>query len=324
MKPIFYLFILLLLLSSCATLTTRKTHHLRIKSNANDAKVEIKDSIYTLPATIYVEKSKENLSIKLITDSANINYTIKPSLNPAFLLGNLAWLQFSPIAYSVDFTNKKRFYYGNFAFIDISDTTRLIRTPVSQFYFDTFLKKYQKNKGEIYLHLSVPYINSFHLKPKNEGTKFNTGFWGLSTGLDYYYNQKRFVALSASIAIDLFVPIPAPVTIKGDHESLNTSFLALSNNHRVNRFTFGYGISFSNNYFAFRSSESDTLPPTRESFSLSHNLIGFIYTLYYELFENAYVGCIYKPSFFRPKMTNKFEYEHLISIDFAYKIRLRK
>lgn len=40
--------------------------------------------------------------------------------------------------------------------------------------------------------------------------------------------------------------------------------------------------------------------------------------------EDFNIGIVYRPTFYRPDLINKFKYEHLISIDFAWKIRLMK
>lgn len=325
MRQTLYILTVSILLTSCATLITRKSYKMNIKTNAKNAKVEILDSIYQLPTTVKVKRSKNNLDIKLITDTTTLNYTVKSSINPAFLIGNIFWVQLSPAAYLIDLTNQKRFYYGNPVFLDTASSMRFIRPPISKFFHDFISKSYPTNKAELYLHISLPYLNSFSLKPENEGTKTNTGFWGISLGLDYCYTKNKFVNLSVSCASDFFVPVPAAVDIIGEYELMSSIYISFSNNHRINRFTIGYGLSYARNTWDFRYyNRFNPAPPTREPIKRSHNSYGLVFPTYFQLSKNFHFGVIYRPTFFIPKLEDKFKYEHLISIDFAWKIRIKK
>lgn len=64
------------LFSSCATLLTKQSYKVKIDSNVEKAKVEVRDSIYPLPATIQVKRSRDDLDLKLITDTATIGYIV--------------------------------------------------------------------------------------------------------------------------------------------------------------------------------------------------------------------------------------------------------
>ncbi len=325
MRQTLYILTISFLLTSCATVITRKSYKMNISTNAKNSTVEILDSIYKLPTTVKVKRSKNNLDIKLITDTTTFSYTIKSSINPAFLYGNLLWMQVSPAAYLIDFTNQKRFYYGKSVFLDVSDTVRIIRPPISKSFHNFFSKTYPTNKGELYLHVSLPHINSFNLKPENEGSKINTGFWGISLGLDYCYTKNRFFNLSVSGVSDFFVPVPAAVDISGEYELMSSRYISFSNNHRINRFTVGYGLSYARNTWDFRYYDRfDPPPPTRESIKRSHNSFGLVFPTYFQISKNFHLGVIYRPTFFAPELTDKFKYEHLISIDFTWKIRVKK
>ena len=325
MRPTLYILIFSFLLTSCATVITRKSYKMNINTNAKNAKVGILDSIYQLPATVKVKRSKNDLDIKLITDTTTLNYRIKSSINPAFLYGNLLWMQVSPAAYLIDLTNQKRFYYGKSVFFDISDSVRFIRPPISKSFHNFFSKTYPTNKGELYLHVSLPHINSFSLTPENEKAKTNTGFWGLSLGLDYCYARNKFLNLSVSGVSDFFVPVPAAVDISGEYELMSSRYISFSNNHRIKRFTLGYGLSYARNTWDFRYYDRfDPVPPTRDPVKRSHNSFGLVFPTYVQLSKNFHFGVIYRPTFFAPELSDKFKYEHLISIDFAWKIRIKK
>ena len=82
-------------LTSCATIFTKKTYDLEIKSNA-DAQVKIADSMYTLPTKVRVTRSKDDLPLLLISNAETKAYTLKASLTPNFLFGNLAFIWVAP------------------------------------------------------------------------------------------------------------------------------------------------------------------------------------------------------------------------------------
>ncbi len=183
-----------------------------------------------------------------------------------------------------------------------------------------------KNKGELHLQLSLPHINSFFLQPQNESNaKVNTGFWGISAGVVYYHSQNQFIHFSASAVIDLFIPVPAAVDYSGEVELMSSTYLSLSNNHKIKRFTIGYGVSYGRNIWDLRYYDDfDPPPPTRPPVMKDSKSLGIIIPCYYTLGEHFSIGIIYRPTFFRVDAKPTIAYEHLISIDMAMKIRLKK
>ncbi len=212
MRNIIYL-IPLFFLSSCATLILRKDYNINVSTNLPDAKAEIFDSIYRLPAYFKISRSKEDLKIKLTGDSLERDFIVKASPNAAFLYGNLIYYPILPVSYGIDFTNQKRFYYGKSIFLNSYDTTGLIRPKISKSYYDYRTKTYPTNKGQINLICSFPWVNSFYLQPNQETSKINTGFWGISAGLEYFYKDNKYIALTGSAVMDFFIPFPAALSL---------------------------------------------------------------------------------------------------------------
>lgn len=68
----------------------------------------------------------------------------------------------------------------------------------------------------------------------------------------------------------------------------------------------------------------DAHSPERDSDSKSDYSVGFIFPLYIQAGEYFNIGLLYGPSFLTIKPTTEFKYEHLISIDFAWKIPIIK
>lgn len=258
-----------------------------------------------------VERKNDKLQIVASTDSLAKTFEIEP--RNSFMYWSNIFFNYG-IGMLVDRNNPKRYSYPQSIYINSSDTN-------SRYY----LFGQSNNKGELYLHLSLPYINSFRLTPDNEGTKINTGFWGLTIGLDYYHSKNQFVNIGISGVSDFFVPVPAAVDIGGEYELMSSRYISISNNHKLRRFTIGYGLSYARNTWDFRYYDRfDPLPPTREPVKKSSNAFGLIFPTYFQVGEHFHIGVVYRPTFYRPTMIDKFKYEHLISIDFAWKIRLKK
>lgn len=321
----YFLIVLIMTMTSCATVITRRNYDVVIYSNANNSKAQILDSTYNLPARIRVERSGKDLDIRLISDTLKWSYTVISSPNPAFLYGNLLWMQVSPAAYLIDFTNPKRFYYGKSIYLDIVDTARILRPPVLKFYYDYFSKTYPTNKGQINLVFSLPWVNSFYLQPQHETSKLITGFWGLSVGLEYFYQDNKFISLSANAVSDFFVPVPAAVDISGEYDMMSSIYLGLTDNFKFRRFTLGYGINYSRNTWDHRYYDRfGPPPPTRDPIKRTSESFGFTLNGYHQFGEHFFIGLIYRPTFIMTNPQVDIKYEHLISLDFAWKIRLKK
>lgn len=323
--------ILSLILTSCATITQRKSYVMKVDTNDSFAKLSYIDSLYSLPTTIKVKRSKEDLPLTLVTKSSETEFTVKSSPNPAFVYGNLIGVYLCPVFYAVDFTNNKRFYYGRKVYLDTSDTVRTIVPPLEKRWTQAFSKsywdrKYQYNAGELYLHLSAPEVNSFLLRPDGEDYKFSVGFWGIGLGIDYYYQNRRFINVSALAIMDFFIPFPAPVDLSGEYELMSSIYGSISNNHQIGRFSLGYGLSVSRNtwdlrYYRWGTEEDD---PHRDPVKKSNFALGLVFPVRYYFNKNASIGFTYRPSFYRPNAVNKFQYEHVMSLDFSFAFRIKK
>jgi len=315
MKKLIFLVITTLILSSCATIFNQPTKIIYI-STTTPAKVVVNNdtfSIFQNKIPVEVQRQSTDLNINVFNDSIHKTVTIKHRNSIAY------WMNVYPASFwtgfLIDKNNPKRYTYPTKIYFDMRDTTNTYST------YDQ-----RSKKGEIDLHVSMPYINSFLLKPDNENHyKSNTGFWGLSLGLDYYHSSTQFINLSVSAVSDFFVPIPAAVDISGYYEMMSSSFLSVSNNHKIKNFLIGYGLSYVRNtwdlsYYQWGQTEA----PTREPVKKSNNAIGFVFPAYFLPTYHFFIGVVYRPTLFRFSTDHPFKYEHLISIDFGWKIKLKK
>lgn len=316
MKKISLLIIVVLGFSSCATLLNSPTKTIYITTNTLAKVIVNKDTFRTFQHKMPVEVQRQSadLNINVSNDSINKTVTVKHRNSFAY------WLNAYPTpllgaGFLIDMKNPKRYTYPTRIYFDMTDTTNTYQ-----------LYAPGRKKGSIDLHVSMPYINSFMLKPGYENNyKSNTGFWGVTLGLDYYYSSKQFINLSVSGVSDFFLPFPAAVDISGYYELMSSAYVSVSNNRRINKFLIGYGLSYVKNIWDLRYYYwGEREPMTREPIVKSNNAIGFVFPAYYMPNEHFFVGVVYRPTLLRLSTENPFKYEHLISIDFGWKIRLKK
>lgn len=297
-------------LTSCATYLNKSNMKIDLFTTEPSKIVIYKDTIqtYNNKIRLAVPRSEDPLDISTITDNRQKEITIK-SKHSVTYFGNI--INYG-IGFLVDRNTPKRFTYPKKIFINTGD---LVNTY--------YRFGYPDSRGDIYLHLSLPHINVFRLVPENESVKSNMGFWGITAGLDYYYDSDRFFNMGVSAVSDFFCPVPAAIDISGEYELMSSVYLSFSNNYKMKRFSLGYGLSFSKNTWDFRYYDIFNPPPaTREPVKKTNNALGLIMTSYFQLSQRFNIGIIYRPTFYRFNAINKFQYEHLISIDFAWKIKL--
>lgn len=310
---VIYIFILPFLFSSCARIFNRNQQDITVYTTEPSRIVFNRDTLHSTENSVHliVTRQKEPFYISVLTNK--INKKIEINSHKSFMYwSNLAF--FYGIGMLIDRKSPKKYAFPNRIYLNSGDT----------------LRKYFKHdqadkKGTFDIHVSLPHINSFRLTPENEITKDNTGFWGLLLGIDYYHKKNQFANFSISGVSDFFVPVPAAITLTGEYESMSSAYMSISNNHKFGRFSSGYGLSCARNTWNFRIIDKDNhTTPTREPIKRSHTAFGMVFSTYFQLGHQFYIGAIYRPTFFRPWIANKFVYEHLFSVDFAWKIRLPK
>jgi hypothetical protein len=175
-------------------------------------------------------------------------------------------------------------------------------------------------KGQLKLHVSVPYLNHFRFSPQNEGVQVSSGFLGFSIGLDYYPKSKNFVSLSASAVMDHPVPFPVGIDYaSGTSRIMSATYLSLTNNHTAHRLSLGYGLVFGKNNW--RLTNFDSAPEI--SVVTKYNwALGTIGTAYYQVAKSFNLGLIYRTSLYRFNASSSWYYEHQVSLDIAWKIKL--
>ncbi len=308
----------LLLFTSCASIVNKRHYNATIASNARNAQIRLYDSVYDLPATVRLKRSKEDLAVTVITDTLSKNFTVPSRADIDSYIGNITLFSFfSPIAIAVDRKNEKNRFYGRNIFLDMEDSLG-IADPKRKLYRN---RDMMMPKGRVNLVLSTPYVNNFYLKPQGYGEKWSTGFLGAGLGMEYYYRDDHSLRLSASGIIDFFLPVPVPLDSEGESEVMSSFGVSLTHNHRMGRFTFGYGPSWTVNTWV----RTNILDWTTDEHYYIENItrsFGLSLTGHYRIWPSVHAGLLYNPALYNVTPVGKFQYSHTLSLDIQWRLRL--
>lgn len=309
MKESAPLILLTLTLGSCASIFNSSTTKIKVYTDkptpliVNEKTYQVNDKF-----KIKVKRQNEPLTLVVSSDTVKKEFLLRQK-NSFNYYANVLTCGLGFIWDKGD----KRYTYQKNIYVDPHSTNK---QP------DKFLPTYKKQSNLV---LSLPWVNSFYLQPQGESPKANTGFWGISVGLNKYYKPKKYINTSVSAVMDLFVPVPAAVDISGEYELMSSVYLSLTDNSQFKNASIGYGINYSKNTWDFQYHDRfDPPPPTRDPVKKSSQAIGLIVNGHYRLTEHFHIGLIYRPNLLTVYPTTEFKYEHLISLDLAWKLRLIK
>jgi len=306
--------LILCLTNSCATLLNSKTKRIDIITNT-PAKVTLNnqtlENVNNRTKFIALRDIRP-VKFSVYNDSVIKNITLDSKNSFAY------WMNIYPslgLGMLVDKDKPKRYTYPSRVYVDMTNNDSK---------FTTYYPFYRK--GSVVLHVSLPHINGFLLKPIGEdSTMRSLGFWGIKLGINYFHNKNQFLDLSVSAVSDFFAPFPGAIDIWGEYDLMTSIYSSFSNNHRIGRFSLGYGLSFSKNTWDHRYYDRfNAPPPLREPFKKSEYILGFIFPIYHQFGEYFFMGLIYRPTFLKVHPETQLVYEHLISFDFAWKFNLTK
>jgi hypothetical protein len=315
---------------------------MKFTTNACDASLKVNDSLYYLPASVYVKRSKADLPVKLFYSEGEKDFVLKASNSPVYVYGNLIWEEFMPFAYLIDLATTKRFYYGSSVFLNVHDTTHVLKTRMAKQYDHFFTRPYPLSHGrvgQINIYFSLPLLNQIYLHPQDETTKANIGMFGLSGGLEYYYRKNKFLELGMSLVSGTHLHLGEHFQASYPNDSLkyhiglsedesNSSlYFSLTDNFRFTRFTLGYGLNYSENLWDVsyqRIYANDTVTPIKASVDKYSMTWGITLNGYYQWGKHFFIGLIYRPTLLTTVPVFEFKYEHLISLDLKWVFRVKR
>ena len=177
-------------------------------------------------------------------------------------------------------------------------------------------------ENDIRLNLKLPHINYLSLNPNREFKDSKFGYNGYGIGLEYSYSERKFLETSFSFVMTFNWILPGVIDAEYN-KSLFSHYFSATDNFIYNRFSFGYGINYSVNHWRewYRDLGVSGLPFYDETFYANKNL-GITLNTYYRILRTLNIGIIYRPSFIN--INNGFEsiYEHLISLEVNWRIKL--
>jgi len=297
MKYILPLILSCYLLSSCATVLNGSKTNIKVYT-PEPVTITTPDSTYTTnkhnKVKIKLKRAKE--SAEILVDGQKI--VLDSELSPAFWLGaHYALSGIGLLGLVIDLTNPRRHTYQKVLYMIPTDSI-----PALLDY------RPQNRKGEIHFNFSGPYsFGHYHIHPPSEIQPLRSvGIFGLGFGVDYYHSPKQYFSLKTQINSNRLL-FPRPKETGGFYGSL-------SNHHKIKRLTLGYGVSYTNTFFN-PWSEYGPSPPR----SASQNL-GLFFSGYYQTGGYFYIGIDYRPTFIRISSGSPSQYEHLIGLNFVWKI----
>lgn len=332
LKPGLFLFLIAFLFSSCVTILNRKQQRVVVYTKQPASVIYNQDTIHTKDnkAQLHIKRKNKIVKLQVVSAERQEAVTLYPHISSAF------WWNL-PCSYGVgmlvDMWSSKTWAYPTKIYVGSYDSS-LYRHRYEVYHNQTHnvIKSYfsydpPHKKGELYMHLSLPHINYFDFSHDGEPRKENIGFIGISSGLNYYHARNQFLSLNFSVVLNSVVPFPAPVDHFGLRQDLQSTSITLSNNHKLKRLSLGYGISAAKNNWqlSYRAGYGDSIPPAGRLYAnKTHYAFGAVVPVYFQVSNYFHTGLVYRPTFYRPNLPDKFKYEHLMSIDFAWKFRIKK
>ncbi|HOY21299.1 MAG TPA: hypothetical protein PLC89_28555 [Haliscomenobacter sp.] len=294
--------------TSCASILNPRYKSMSVFTQQPSKVIIRSDTLHTEANQVnfLIPRSKDSLKLVIVTDTSRQTFQIASRSSFAYYL-NIVYNY--GLGMLIDHGSPKRYTYPRRIYLDSNWSRGLKTLPAT-------------HQGEVNFQVSFPYINSFITQPVGENRKANTGFWGLGVGVDYYHQDRQYLSLNLHTVSDFFFPVPAPVTYEGGQEFMSSNYLSLSNHHRIKRFDWGYGLSWIENKWGVDYYEDIPDPSIALTNRKRHQAMGLEFSGYYFTGPSFHMGLIYRPSFVRLYTDPVFKYEHLISVDLAWKIRL--
>jgi hypothetical protein len=322
------------LLASCATIFNGKTYLMKVCAIQPNSSLTVYDSTYRLPEKIKLKRSIDDLPVTLKTDSIQKEFVLKASPTRTTVFANLPYMYLMPIAYAVDHYTKKRYYYGQDIVLDANDS----QTTLNKGFFpafghrvhDYFQRPYPGKKGQVNVIIGSPFQNNLYMDNAHGAKDYNF-FGGVKSGLEYFYKDNKYWSLTAGYTRGVvFKRLGASDDSDYGEAYVDPHSLSfeLKNNYAYKRLTFGYGINYSINSLKYgRILQNERERGYTQDFESNyHNYTaGLAMSTHLRFHNQMFFGVNYRPSLLLMQHTDiQFRYEHLISLELLYKLRIKK
>jgi hypothetical protein len=303
-----------LLFSSCATLLNSGTQKINIYTDKRIKVISVAKSlsVFNDSDAVYVERSKSPLTILVQLDS--IPKTVAVTSTSSLAFWSNIYFNYG-LGMLVDMNNAKRYAYPKNIYLQAIDSNVIVKSILNNNKSILVKRLVPPPHSKYILHLALPYINHFIVNTI-DGNRNSTGFFGLESGLDYHYKPKQFASLYFGVATDIQIPFPAPLDVWGEQERSSSFYISARNNHTINNFTLGYGLSYAALKWT-KSNNTDTSFKTQTSIT---SAIGLSCSAAYRLGRSFQLGLLYQPYFFEINKQVSYNYQQQLSFEFIWKI----
>lgn len=296
-----------LFFSSCATILNSDVQKISITTGKGTRAVSIDNSmkIFGSDNSFYVRRSENPLTVHFTTDTTKQEIVVR-SHNSVAYWANI-YFNYG-IGMLVDRDNPKRYAYPNRIYVQ-QQGDKIVRSRFAP-----------TQKGTINWHIAIPYANSFYIKTPY-GYRSSGGFWGIESGLDYFYKTNRYVSVYGGAATDYSIPFPAGVDYFGEYQSFSGFYINARNNYRFGRFDLGYGIAYSVLRWQVINSADSTLfaPQTK-----NNSALGLSLNSSFRLGKFFQLGLLYQPYLVSWDDKIKTGYQAQFSIELIWKIPITR
>ncbi len=338
MRMFFVFALIVLLFSSCASVFNGPYKKVNVHTERaatviyNEGSVETVDHV----ASFEVKRKKDTMQFSVLQDSSMRTYTVNKKHSFAFW-SNIP-LKFG-LGMLVDLTNPKRFTYPSHIYLDSSNTKKG---------YYAFEKNQLKGRWEF--QVEMPFFNLFHRKDPYGYKDLQEGFFGVGLGLNYFYRKNTYLNFSAQSFLLSNYPLPPPFIVFEQKSEKEFSYqFTLSNNHRIQRFHLGYGLSyvFNRRGYTIRLPDpmvpqtlnllaSKRIPPGNDVTKIAKSIepgiyeqhwmntqsFGLWFPVSYELTKGISASFQYRPTFYRYKDKMEPEFENFYSFGLIYRMKL--
>lgn len=302
-RQYFFVGIILSFFTSCSYFDLSYTN-VKIYTSQPTTIIHNEDTLRTIrdKVRLRVKRKKEPLKFLSINDDTSANYEIKAKIDPSYYYGLILTRGLSHVI-------QKKFF-NDYGSLNYTYPHHIFINPENQ-----ISKRDHFNRRAIYFHLSIPLVNSFYLQPIDEDVKHDIGLFGLQLGFDFFYAKSHFLNIG-------YMVVGSGSRRKTEFESFIAHSFQFSKNHKIKSFSIGYG--FTTEVHTWTSRFYDNRTQRLVIIDTFYTAWGFILPIYYQIGKSFQMGVIYKPTFYAGGNARETGvYEHIISLDVAWKIRLR-
>lgn len=295
--------VLLVSTSSCHMYLSAPFKEIKFKKSS-EVSLVINDSLYdsgTKKTIYYYPDLTDSIQVTIIEDKKQTTIEVPKTTSRAYVKDRIFTLG---IPFDFVLKNTKRYRYPKKMYIETAGDS-------------TYIVPYKNwSQGDISLNIGFPLVNHISTPVPEIGSVGFTGFIGAHIGLQYYLDTNNSIALNTNYKLahspTAFLPV-FETTI----DDLNITSVSATYHYAINRWEYGAGLHYDQLKVTINSSRDIDFKNY-----ISNNL-GVHTSLKYRVSYSGYLGIDYIPTFINLKSGGTSSLNHVVSIGYTWRIRLR-